>query len=169
MSEPRGPRSDRPEPLIVEAVSLLHERGFEGIRIRANFYATGHWRCRVYVPTPGDDPDAENAVLLAYTNGLDFDIFGDGRTSWDAATLADELERLARRNAFAARRDSEYSAWLREVRDRTDGGHFSMYEDFYVPEGDWVGRREVRLIPRHRAAVDRGEWAIRLPPAPWSG
>ena len=166
MSEPDGQRSDRPEPLIVEAVALLHERGLEGVRIRANFYATGHWRCRVYVPAPGDDPDEEDNVLLAYTNGRDFDIFGDGLTTWDAATLADELERRARQFPQAARRDPEYSAWLREVRERTGGGYFSMYEDFYVPADDWVGRREVRLIPRHRAAGDRGGWAIRLPPAP---
>jgi hypothetical protein len=156
----------RPEPLIVHAVALLHDRGLEGVRIRANHYATGHWRCRVYVPSPGDDPDAEPNVLLAYTNGRGFDIFGDGREGWDAASLTDELARLAASVPVASRPDAAYAAWLRELRRQTGGGHFSMYEDFSSPEDDWESRRLVRLIPVERHPDRVEEWAIRLPPAP---
>ena len=56
----------RPESALVAAVARAHERGFDGIRIVANFYATGHWRCRVTVPGPGQD-DEQN-VLVAYSS-----------------------------------------------------------------------------------------------------
>ncbi|MEU1973314.1 hypothetical protein ABZ477_16800 [Microbacterium sp. NPDC019599] len=158
----------RPEPMIVHAVALLHERGLQGVRIRANFYATGHWRCRVFVAAPGDDRDIERDRLLAYTNGRGFDVFGDGRTEWDAASLADALEGLALPYAHARRADPAYVAWLREVRERTGGGHLSMYEDAYTPEQDWPARGLVQLLPtpEARRAHEGAEWTIGLPPAP---
>ena len=158
----------RPEHAIVRAVALLHERGLEGVRIRANFYATGHWRCRVYVAAPGDDPDIERDVLLAYTNGRQWDLFGDGRTRWDAASLADELEQLAASRPNARRADPAYAAWLREVRERTDGGAFSMWEDFHTPEQDWQSRRQVLLLPREfvPAGSSEDQLVMPIPPAP---
>ena len=65
----------------MQAVAVLHARGLEGVRMRANFYATGHWRCRVYAPIPGDAIDRERDSVLAYTNGRQWDVFGDGRVS----------------------------------------------------------------------------------------
>lgn len=162
----RAAAGDRPEPAIVHAVALLHERGWEGVRIRANYYATGHWRCRVYVPHPGDDPVLERDVLLAYTNGRGWDVFGDGREAWDAASLADALEVLAGAHPAARRDDPEYAAWLRDVRERTGGGHLSMYEEVLSPADDWEARGLVRLIPAAGAPPAEGEWAIRLAPGP---
>lgn len=156
----------RPEHAIVHAVALLHERGLEGVRIRANFYATGHWRCRVYVPAAGDDPDLERDVVLAYTNGRQWDVFGDGRTRWDASSLADEFERLAEAHPDARRSDPAYASWLREVRERTDGGAFSMYEDFYTPEQDWQSRRQVRLLPREAIPAAQGAEDVVMPVPP---
>lgn len=148
----------------MHAVALLHDRGYEGVRIRANFYATGHWRCRIYVPQPGDDPALQRDVILSYTNGRAWDLFGDGRTGWDAGSLADALQELADAHPASRRADPEYVAWLREVRTRTGGGHLSMYEDVLSPEDDWEARRLVRLIPAPDAPP--GERSIRLPPAP---
>ena len=159
--------ADAPMPMIVEAVALLHERGLEGVRIRANFYATGHWRCRVYVPAPGDRPDIENDVLLAYTNGRWFDVFGDGREGWDAAAIAAELERRAADRPNARRPDPAYAAWLREVRERTGGGYLSFYEDFYTVESDYSLRGLVLLLPPERGGHVRGDGPfIEVPPAP---
>lgn len=136
------------------------------MRIRANYYATGHWRCRVYVPAPGDDPDLERNVVIAYTNGAWFDIFRDGRTEWDAASLAGELERRARGFDEATRSDPDYAAWLREVRERTGGGYLSFCEDFYTVESDYSRRGLVKLIHAGRRHGAIEEDLIGVPPAP---
>ena len=59
--------TDRPESAIIGAVALLHTRGLEGVRMRANFYATGHWRCRVFAPAPGDAIDVEGLLTIMAT------------------------------------------------------------------------------------------------------
>lgn len=174
--------SDRPEAAIVAAVATLHARGFEGIRITANFYATGHWRCRVLVPDPGDasGPAAERNVLLAYSNSLGWDLFRDGRTEWDVDAIAGRLAAAAQAYPGAFRADREYVAWLAELRRRTNGGWFAMYEDAYVPQQMWDRRGLVRLVyPDRRSAdadaaayggVDENGWSLvgtaPAPPAP---
>jgi hypothetical protein len=34
-----------PERTLLEAVRVMHERGFEGLRVHALLHGTGHWRC----------------------------------------------------------------------------------------------------------------------------
>jgi hypothetical protein len=152
--------------MIVEAVTLLHERGYEGVRIRSNFYATGHWRCRVSVPRPGSDPRLEGDHVLAYTNGRWLDVFGDGRVDWDAASIADELERRVSAFADARRADAAYAAWLRDVRERTEGGSLSFYEDFLSEEDDYEARGLVRLLPADHRRAAEGDWLVPGPPPP---
>ncbi len=180
MSAPDGP----PEFALVAAVALLHERGWEGVRIAANFYATGHWRCRVYVPWPGDPtgPGDERDVLLAYSSGAGADVFRDGRTAWTPAQIADRLAAAAAEHPHAARPDPAYAAWVRELRARTGGGAFVMHEDAYTPQQMWHRRGLVSLLfadpaiaaaddalPGHDA-VDENGWSLRrtmpAPPAP---
>ena len=148
--------SVRPEAAIIAAVSRLHELGFQGVRVAANHYATGHWRCRVLVPEPGDSIGwaGERNILLAYTNGSGRDVFGDGRTDWDVVALADRLARAAQEVPSAVRPDPQYAAWLTELRRRTAGGWFVMWEDAYLPEQMWEARGLVRLVYADRAAAE---------------
>lgn len=160
----------RPEFAFVAAVAGAHERGFDGIRIVANFYATGHWRCRVTVPDPGGD-DEQNA-LVAYSSAGGWDLFGDGRTDWTVDAISDRLIDLARPFPSASRADPAYVDWLAELRRRTGGGAFVMFEDAFTREHMWRQRglvkllfadAEVRRRDRERpgaGAVDENGWTL---------
>ena len=141
--------SERPEFAIVAAVALLHERGFQGIRINANFYATGHWRCRVFVPEPGEA--AEQNILLSYTSGSGWEPFPDPTVEG----IADTLAAAAAAHTGADRADPAYVAWLAELHERTDGGSFVMWEDAYSSEHMWQQRGLVRLLYAGAAAAAR--------------
>lgn len=163
-------RETRPEFALVAAVAGAHERGFDGIRIVANSYATGHWRCRVTVPDPGQD-DEQNA-LLAYSSAGRWDLFDDGRTDWTVDAITDRLIELAQPFASASVADPAYVAWLAELRRRTGGGAFVMFEDAYSPEQMWRQRGLVSLLyanaeARRRdaerpgaGAVDKNGWTL---------
>lgn len=175
---------ERPEAAIVAAVSRLHERGWQSVRVAANYYATGHWRCRVHVAEPGDTNDLadEPNILLAYSNSLAWDVFMDGRTDWNVDAIADRLAESAREYPGAARPDAPYVAWLSELRYRTKGGWFVMAEDAYSPQQMWNNRGLVKLIYPDRAAgqadqadpahtgVDHNGWSLSgtmpVPPLP---
>jgi hypothetical protein len=159
------------ESTIVAAVGLLHERGAEGARLRASFHATGHWRCAVHAPETGGDP-LGGAEALSYTSGRGPDILGDGRTAWTPESLADELEARLAGAPHARRRDPAYRAWFEAMRERTAGGGFIIWEDFYRPEEDWERRGLVLLLPgtaELREAwrgLDESHWTMPVPPAP---
>ena len=163
----------RPEFAITAAVALLHERGLQGIRINANFYATGHWRCRVFVPEPADAE--ERNVLLSYSNASRWEPFPEPTAEGIARMLAP----AAGEYPAARRADPEYVAWLAELRERTGGGSFVMWEDAFTAERMWPQRGLVRLLyadpdtaQRDRAAhdgVDEYGWSLAgtmpVPPA----
>lgn len=158
--------------LLVAAVSRAHERGWQGIRINANLYATGHWRCRVFVPEPGEVDEGsvprESNVLLAYSSAGRDDVFNDGRTDWTVETLADRFIELARPFAPASGSDPAYAAWLDELRRRTGGGAFLMYEDSMSRQTMWRERGLVSLLYAHpeaaaadaTGAVDENGWTL---------
>ncbi|ONI62866.1 hypothetical protein CSIV_15585 [Microbacterium sp. CSI-V] len=160
----------RSEFALVAAVARAHERGFDGIRIVANHYATGHWRCRVTVPEPGQD-DEQNA-LLAYSSAGKWDLFHDGRTEWTVDAITDRLIELAQPYPSATVPDPAYVPWLAELRRRTGGGAFVMYEDAYSREQMWRQRGLVKLLyadaeARRRdaerpgaGAVDENGWTL---------
>jgi hypothetical protein len=148
--------------VVLDAVGRLHERGLQGVRVRANFYATGHWRCRVYVSHPGDDPGREGDVLVAYTSGRDADLLGDGRTDWTAEALADELATRANPIPDAVRPDPEYAAWYRRLREASGGdGVFALWDDY----DDWERQGHVAVIRVH-GDPRTGPDILPLPPAP---
>lgn len=43
MSSPSAPRA------LLEAVRILHERGYERLRVYPYLYGTGHWRCELSI------------------------------------------------------------------------------------------------------------------------
>lgn len=135
---------NQPEFAFIAAVARAHERGFDGIRIVANYYATGHWRCRVTVPDPGQD-DEQNDIV-AYSNSGDWDLFTDGRTDWTVDAITDRLVDLAQPFPSASVADPAYVAWLAELRRRTGGGAFVMWEDAYSLEHMWPERGLVKLL-----------------------
>jgi hypothetical protein len=154
--------ADKPSIVILDAVSRLHARGLQGVRIRANFYATGHWRCRVYVSHPGDDPAQERDVLVAYTSGREDDILGDGRGDWTPESLSDELGARAAAVPDAARADAAYATWYRRLRDATGPeGVFALWDDY----DDWEATGRVAVIRAHGDARAEPEF-LPLPPPP---
>ena len=162
--DPRGEAevTGKPSTVILDAVTLLHARGLEGVRVRANFYATGHWRCRVYVSHRGDDPALERDVLVSYTSGRGDDLLGDGRIDWTAESLADDLEKLASVVADAGRADPDYTAWYRGMRLATGpDGVFALWDD----RDHWERDGHVAVIRAFgdtRDAPDR----LSVPPPP---
>ncbi|PNW10460.1 hypothetical protein C1632_01360 [Microbacterium testaceum] len=166
---------------LVAAVAHAHERGWQGIRINANLYATGHWRCRVFVPEPGETHDSplerESNVVLRYSSAGGEDVFQDGRTDWTTETLAGRFIELARPHAAASEPDAGYATWLAELRRRTGGGAFWMAEDAMSRQALWRERGLVCLwyadpgAKRADAtgAVDQNGWMLdgtmRVPPA----
>ncbi|WP_139230911.1 hypothetical protein [Microbacterium sp. cf046] len=152
----------KPSTLIFDAVTRLHERGMQGLRVRANFYATGHWRCRVYASRAGDEPDRERDQLLSYTSGRDQDIFGDGRRDWTVESLADELGGRAAPFPDATRSDPAYVEWFAGMREATGpDGVFALWDDY----DDWESTGRVAVIRVHgdeRTAPD----FLPLPPSP---
>ena len=150
--------TDRPESTLIRAVALLHSRGLEGVRMRANFYATGHWRCRIFVSEPGDDVSTERDPILAYTSGREWDVFGDGRTSWTDARLADEFETRLARMPGARRPDPAYVEWFRELILRTGAGVFASYDEYE----DWERHGTIAVFPE---GGRMGE-GMPLPPSP---
>lgn len=148
--------------VILDAVGRLHERGLQGVRVRANFYATGHWRCRVYVSHPGEDPRREGDILVAYTSGRDADLCGDGRIDWTADTFADELAHRSEQYPDAARSDSAYVRWFSELRMATGpDGVLALWDDYE----NWESAGHVAVIRAQGDARD-GKAHFRLPPPP---
>ncbi|MGC0369938.1 hypothetical protein [Microbacterium sp. SLBN-111] len=144
---------NRPEFALVAAVARAHERGFDGMRIVAYFYATGHWRCRINVPD-GSEEDEHNA-LFAYSSAGGWDLFNDGRTDWTVDAITDRLIELAQPFASASVADPAYVAWLAELRRRTGGGAFVMFEDAYSRQHMWEQRGLVKLLYADADAVRR--------------
>lgn len=169
-SEPFAPGGPRREAIvtrsasavILDAVARLHERGLQGVRIRANFYATGHWRCRVYVSRPGDDPSMERDVLVAYTSGRENDLLGDGRGDWTDESFADELGARAAGLSDAARPDPAYVSWYHELREATGpDGVFALWDD----DDDWERAGQVAVLRGHGDPRARRDF-LPLPPPP---
>jgi hypothetical protein len=148
--------TERPEPTIMRAVALLHSRGMQRVRMRANFYATGHWRCRVFVPNRGDGLSTERDPILWYTNGLEWDVFGDGRTSWTDARLADEFARRLARMPRCRQPDPAYAEWFRGLVARTGDGVFASYDEY----DDWEGEGRIAVFTEHGRTAD----GMPLPP-----
>ncbi|RIX28868.1 ADP-ribosylglycohydrolase family protein [Amnibacterium setariae] len=63
----------RPEQVLLQAVRVLHERGYEALHVWMAVYATGHWRC-LLVGDGGRGPEH-----LRYTTGRQWDLLDDGR------------------------------------------------------------------------------------------
>ncbi|CAH0199318.1 hypothetical protein [Microbacterium sp. Bi128] len=142
----------RPPFALVGAVARAHELGFHGIRIDAYLYATGHWRCRIHVPSSDDD---EGPELLSYSSAGGWDLFHDGRTEWTVDAITERLIDLARPFPSASLPDPAYAAWLAELRDRTGGGAFVMSEDAYTREQLWKQRGLVSLMYADAEAARR--------------
>lgn len=169
--------TSHPPFALVAAIARAHELGYHGIRIDAYLYATGHWRCRIHVPSSdGDDEDPE---LLSYSSAGGWDLFHDGRTEWSVQSIAERLIDRARPFPAASLSDPAYVAWLAELRDRTGGGAFVLSEDAYTRERLWKQRGLVSLMyadaeaARRDAerpgagAVDENGWTLdRTMPAP---
>ena len=121
--------------------------------MRANFYATGHWRCRVFASAPGDAIDVERDPVLFYTNGREWDIFGDERLSWTDATIAEALAKLFAPSPYARRADPAYAEWFLDLVRRTGSGVFASYDEYadWEAEGSIAvfldGGRTVELMP----------------------
>lgn len=148
--------------IVLDAVTRLHERGLQGVRVRANFYATGHWRCRVYVSRPGGEPAAETDTLLAYTSGRQDDLLGDGRRDWTAESLADELTLRATPFPHADRKDSGYAAWYRRLRAASGpDGVFALWDDY----DDWEGEGHLAVIRAYGDLRSEPDF-LPLPPGP---
>ena len=150
--------SERPESTIIQAVALLHARGWEGVRMRANFYATGHWRCRVFVAERGDPPSLERDPVLSYTSGREWDVFGDGHTSWTTERLADQLETRLARTPGARRPDPAYADWFRELVARTGKGVFASYDEY----DHWEEGGSIAVFPHNGRRAE----GMPLPPTP---
>ena len=134
----------------------------QGVRIRANFYATGHWRCRIHVSHPGDDPALESDCSSRTPQG-------ERTTFWATAVVNGRMRRsptnwpnVPRDVPDALRPDPEYVSWFQQMRYETGAdGVFALWDDY----DDWESEGRVAVI---RAFGDArgGSDFVPLPPPP---
>lgn len=127
----------RPERVLLEAVRVLHDRGYEALTALPAFYATGHWRCRVQ--------GAGGTEYLAYTNARQWDLLDDGRV--DPITAEELADRL-----LAARPDLE--------QDRRPA---VAYRFWYAALLEHAGDRLPYMADDYQAPVDEGRVGLTGP------
>lgn len=133
-----------PERTLLDAIRILHARGFEAVTATPALRANGRWECAV---TAG--PTSEH--VLHFTC--------DGTPTPAAEALADALQERLPDEALD--RDPEYAAWLAEILEHAGPGEvFYLADDFYDAERDGytaiTGRPDI---------ADRSSIGFRLPPA----
>lgn len=76
----------KPEHVLLQAVRVLHDRGYQALTVQPTLADGGFWRCRL---TP---PGVTGTPYLVYSTAAGWDVVGDGRTDpVDAAELADRI------------------------------------------------------------------------------
>lgn len=159
---------ERPEVTLLHAVRLLHERGFEGVRASPTFYATGHWRCRVYVPDPllpvPADPNASGdaPVVLRYTNGTGWEFeAGTGAEPTTVEQLADRLVELVPAEARDAARTPSpaYRFWFSALLDACGDDAVPYLVD------DYFSATDAGYVATTRRTEDGAQVRFPLPPA----
>ncbi|GAC57141.1 hypothetical protein GOHSU_16_00990 [Gordonia hirsuta DSM 44140 = NBRC 16056] len=129
---------------LLEAVCVLHERGFEGVRVLPHFGGPGYWRL-VIAPGEGIDDQAafprwDPEVGLAYSVAGQHE-FADGEFGPDTTPeeLADMI--IAVRPEFAIEaRDPSYTGWLRDLVTacrRTESVPIA-FDEYSEPGGPWT-------------------------------
>lgn len=99
-----------PERVLLEAVRLLHERGFEGVRFYGRLHGTGHWRCTLGVV---GQPLQTGTQLLRYTSASHWRFW---REDADEPCTAEQLaHRLQALPGFEVTRFAcpTYRVWFR--------------------------------------------------------
>jgi hypothetical protein len=109
---------------LLEAVSELHKRGFERLRIRAGLVPSGmHWRCSLY------PKGAKGAWHPPYTSADDRAYFGWGDTSGDGPrTIADKIAARFPGLVLASQgADKPYADWMVRTVDRARAGALPVF------------------------------------------
>lgn len=136
---------------ILEMVRVLHERGYELLRICPGMSSSGmHWRCSM---THRDNTQPDHGAMtlvwdsaIHYTTADRTEYFG-----WDDASddskeeLAEKFEqRFPDLIASTAGRDPEYVAWYVEMLGMARRGIFPIaYADWYDdPDPRWLPTTE---------------------------
>jgi len=139
---------------LLEAVRVLHDRGYESLRAQPTVYATGHWRCSLGVVGTVWDADA---VLFRYSSGQEWDYFRDGSTTpLKPEELADKLLPLV---GAALAPCTPYRVWHSAALDfcRPSGVYWLIDEYF-----DWRTNGYVKLS--HGSTPDATFPGFPLPP-----
>lgn len=77
---------------LLEAVRVLHERGYEGLRVYPYVYGTGHWRCELSVI---GQPVRGGARLLRYSSASGWRFTsGEGEEPRPPEQIADRPQAL---------------------------------------------------------------------------
>ncbi|GAA2753517.1 ADP-ribosylglycohydrolase family protein [Amnibacterium kyonggiense] len=119
-----------PERGLLEAVRILHDRGYEALRARFVFGGAGYWRCVLSVDAGGAQRD-----LLRYSNAAGWDVLSDGRGEpVPSSALADRLERLEGLDA-AQHPDPAYRFWFAALLEHCGPDRLpSLDDDWSHPE-----------------------------------
>ncbi len=130
----------QPEHVLLQAVRVLHERGYEAVTALPAFHATGHWRCRVL--------GGSGTEYLAYTNARQWDLLDDGRI--DPVGAEELAERL-----LAARPDLE-----QERRPAV------AYRFWYAALLEHAGDRLPYTVDDYQSPIDEGRVGLTGPERP---
>jgi len=140
-----------PSQTLLAAVRVLHGRGAHRIRVEPYFYATGHWRCSLFV-------DAAPEGSLGYSSSLEWKLPGRvDNTPIDPEGAADAIWAALpeEQRAAALRPDPGYALWWAKLLELCGTQNVPyLFSDYANPQGNgFVG-------------ISRSELQHPLPPAP---
>ena len=114
----------RPEQVLLQAVRVLHDRGFQAVTIHPVLAAAGFWRCRLLPPGVASTP------YLVYLTAAQWDFLGDGRTEPIAPDeLADRLIAGVPELAKAQSPRPGYRFWYAALLEHCGGDRLPFFSD----------------------------------------
>lgn len=156
-------RNEDPVRMIYEALSYLHKRGYEKLRIMSYYSPSGcYFRCVISSKDNFDKTgfvcmEDESYPIFRYSTGAGFNIF-DKEESFENKTveeLADKLlEKYPGFSELGRGKDSRYLSWYNKVLDSVkDGKYPYAFEDYGY---DIYEAKQIQLT--------NGEWIEYAPP-----
>lgn len=159
----KEPLNNDPVKMIYEAVSCLHRRGYEKVRIMSYYSPSGcYFRCVISVKDNFDKTgfvcmEDENYPIFRYSTGADFDFFKKGE-SYENKTVEEFADKLLEVYPGLAElgkgKDSKYLAWYDGVLNVVSEGKYPYaFEDYGY---DIYAAKQIRLT--------NGDWIEYAPP-----
>lgn len=122
-----------PSYTFLQAVRLLHQRGWQSVRVFPELYAIGDWRC--WLTASGSSSARRPFRMAVYVGSEDWAMpfAHDPSTALTAEQIADGLEPLL--DARARQADPAYGPWFADLLGRSGTSALPIFRGAGVPRG----------------------------------